>query len=157
MHQDFFGRASGRCLNFEFSDGSTPQECLEDRRYTVREIQMLILTLGQTSMVPTTGWISDAKGRLGRRPTLSLTPLADELSVHPAYLARSLRRAFGLSVLQYALRERVRKAADMLIRTDLPMAEIAFDSGFFDQSHFSNACQRIAGFNPAVIRRFAHG
>src|SRR5205085_536319 len=103
------------------------------------------------------GWLREARHRLEAFPSLSLGPLAEELAVHPSYLAKSFRRAYGMSVGQYAKLARIRHAAKRLIGTDDPVAEIAFDAGFFDQSHLSKTFTEVTGFTPAALRHIVHG
>ena len=51
------------------------------------------------------------------------------------------------------MQERVRKAQQMLARTDLPLATIAAAVGFSDQSHLSRHFRRLAGTTPSGFRR----
>jgi AraC family transcriptional regulator len=90
----------------------------------------------------------------GRAPP-SLSGLAAEAGVHPGYLAAAFRQHFGCSVGDYARRRRVLLACRQLTETDRPLAAIACDAGFADQSHFTRTFRRIVGVTPAVYRRAA--
>ena len=57
--------------------------------------------------------------------------------VHRAHLVRAFRARFGISVGAYVRRERIRWAARALRNSDAPIAEIALQAGFADQSHFT--------------------
>ena len=87
-----------------------------------------------------------------RRP-VSMTELARAASVHPVYLGQTFHRHFGETVGDYVKRLRVRSAAEQLSVSDLPLAEIAFEHGFCDQSHFHRVFKRFAGVTPAQFRR----
>ncbi|KUL97079.1 hypothetical protein DK26_03940 [Bosea sp. WAO] len=53
---------------------------------------------------------------------------------------------------QYLLRTRLHRAAVALRRSDLPVAEIAFDCGFGDLSTFNRRFKRVMGASPTAYR-----
>ncbi len=85
--------------------------------------------------------------------SLSLAPIAQEVGVHPATLARGFRRAYGCTIGEMQRQLRLDFAARQLSLTDLPLATIAQHAGFFDQSHFTNAFRRRFGTTPLRYRR----
>ncbi|HWA82319.1 MAG TPA: helix-turn-helix transcriptional regulator [Fimbriimonadaceae bacterium] len=156
QHDNLFGARPARCINLEFDERSMPPECMTNASYVPAEVRTLLSSSCQNGSIKSPDWIAEARTRIDARPSLSLGPLAEELAVHPSYLARTFRRAYGLSVGQYASLQRVRLGARLLIESESPIAEIAFDAGFFDQSHFANAFASLAGFTPAALRRIVH-
>jgi AraC family transcriptional regulator len=86
---------------------------------------------------------------------LSLEVLAAEVHISPLYLPRAFKTAVGQSTHQYVLRRRVERARKLLSNSDMPIAEIALNSGFSSQSHLSNWFLRFVGVSPATYRR--HG
>jgi AraC-like DNA-binding protein len=40
---------------------------------------------------------------------------------------------------------------------DMPIAEVAAQAGFSDQSHMTNVFRRLSGFTPSQYRRDAQG
>ncbi len=99
-------------------------------------------------------WLRDARELLHQRSPVatSLSDLAAEVAVHPAYLARSFRRAYGVTVGQYARELRLEWAAGRLGDDALTLAEIAAEAGFADQSHFTRAFHGWAGTTPGRYR-----
>jgi len=93
------------------------------------------------------------RARLAER--IGLSELAETVGVHPAYLARAFRAHYGLSVGEYGRRLRLAWAAGELARGDKPLAEIAADAGFADQSHFTRVFRRHVGTTPARYRERA--
>lgn len=85
--------------------------------------------------------------------SLSLAPIAREVGVHPATLARGFRRAYGCTIGEMQRQLRLDFAARQLALTDLPLASVAQQAGFFDQSHFTNAFRRRFGTTPMRYRR----
>ena len=71
--------------------------------------------------------------------------------MHPAHLARRFRARFGESVGSYARNARLDWAAARL-RSDAPLARIACEAGFADQSHFTRAFGRRFGVAPGRYR-----
>lgn len=89
------------------------------------------------------------------RGPLTLTGLAEDAGVHPVYLARAFRRSFGLPIGRYLRRLRVDASARALASTDIPTSNIAYDVGFYDQSHLNRVFVRETGMPPARFRRLA--
>ena len=104
-------------------------------------------------------WLRRARDRLrceGASPP-RVSELARGAGVHPVSLTRAFRRAYGLSVTEYARRMRVRAAADALASTDEPLARVAFAAGFADQSHLGRVFRHETGLTPAAFRALAAG
>lgn len=102
-------------------------------------------------------WLRRVRDRLhdcaGAAPPVR--DLANSASVHPVYLARAFRRAYGVPVTEYARRLRLRAAADRIASTALPLSRIACEAGFADQAHLTRQLRRETGLTPAVLRRAA--
>jgi AraC family transcriptional regulator len=81
--------------------------------------------------------------------------LALEAGVHPVYLARRFRRQFGTSVLGYLRAVRLREAVRELADADRPLADIAYHTGFSDQSHLTRVLRAATGLTPLEYRLLA--
>jgi len=99
-------------------------------------------------------WLRSAeellRGRIGDR--VGLSELADAVGVHPMHLARVFRACHGISVGEYGRRLRVAWAATEIARSDTPLATIAAQAGFADQSHFTRLFKHYVGTTPARYR-----
>jgi transcriptional regulator GlxA family with amidase domain len=60
---------------------------------------------------------------------------------------------YGCSIGEYARRQQVRIAEEMLVSSRLDLREVALRCGFADQSHFSKVFQRTVGIPPGRYRR----
>jgi AraC family transcriptional regulator len=100
-------------------------------------------------------WVSSAEEllRVRTRDCVRLSELAEGLGVHPVHLARAFRARYGVSVGEYGRRLRVEWAAAEIARTDMPLAAVAAEAGFADQSHFTRLFKRYVGTTPARYRR----
>jgi AraC family transcriptional regulator len=84
---------------------------------------------------------------------LTLEVLAHQIGFSPYYFARLFRQTTGESPHQFVLRERVAHARKLLTATDLSLAQVATESGFADQSHFTLVFKRALGVTPRAYRR----
>ena len=102
-------------------------------------------------------WLARLKERLveGEEPD-ELTHAAREAGVHPVYLSRAFRAAFGVAPSLFRLRCRLARALAAL-RTGSPAAEAAEAGGFSDQSHLTRTLRRETGLTPAGFSRMMAG
>lgn len=84
-----------------------------------------------------------------------LGTVAERVGVSRYHLARRFRERFGCSVGEYVHRLRVTRARHLLLATDASLSEIAFATGFADQSHFTRIFRRHVGTSPDRYRRAA--
>jgi len=86
--------------------------------------------------------------------TLSLTELSESLDVNPAYVSRTFARYFDdLSFGEYIRKLRIEKALQLLENTIYTLTEIAYLTGFSDQSHFTRIFKKQIGQNPSEYRK----
>ena len=101
------------------------------------------------------GWLRRVKERMHEefRDEIRMRDLAGEAGVHPVHLARTFRRIEGLTPGEYLQRLRVRAACHRLREMEDPLAAIAMECGFADQSHFTRVFQKFTKTTPAQFRR----
>jgi AraC family transcriptional regulator len=80
--------------------------------------------------------------------------VAEAVGIHPVHLARAFRQHGGCTLGAYVRQLRVEFAARQLVTTEQPLAGIALDAGFSDQSHFTRTFKRQTGMTPAAFRRY---
>jgi AraC family transcriptional regulator len=90
--------------------------------------------------------------------TPTLEEMARVVKLSPYYFARQFKAATGLAPYQFVITRRIERAKHLL-RTNggLGLAEVAFRSGFANQSHFCFHFKRIAGVTPRRFREDATG
>ncbi len=101
------------------------------------------------------GWLAPMRRYLdtcGPGP-LSLEALAGMAGVHPVYLVRAFRRHLGTTPMAYHRRRRLEASRQALLETARPLVEIALESGFATQAHFTRAFRRAFGVPPGAFRR----
>lgn len=86
--------------------------------------------------------------------TLSLTTISQTLQVHPAYLSREFSKYFDdLSFGDYIRKLRIEKAEQLIRTTRYSLTEIAYLTGFSDQSHFTRIFKKHTGKSPSAYRK----
>ena len=84
---------------------------------------------------------------------ITTTELAEFTGLSPDYMSRKFKQALGMSPAEYVRRFRIARAMEMLCTTDLPISEIAAETGFSDISLFSRVFKQAVGLPPAAYRR----
>lgn len=86
--------------------------------------------------------------------SLSLQQASDELEINPAYLSREFSKYFdNLSFGDYIRKMRIEKSMLLMETTAYSLTEIAYLTGFSDQSHFTRIFKKQTGENPSVFRK----
>ena len=119
-------------------------------------LEMLGAIAGFTpSEKSTPRWLNRVKERMQEQlgDNLRMRELADDAGVHPVHLARVFRFYEGHTPGSYFQRVRVRAACHQLRKQDYPLAIIAAECGFADQSHFTRVFRKFTGNTPAQFRR----
>jgi transcriptional regulator GlxA family with amidase domain len=78
--------------------------------------------------------------------------LARVSGVSEAHFARSFKQAFGIPPHRYLLTRRIERATALLRDTDLPITEIAFQTGWESLGTFGRTFRDITGESPGAIR-----
>jgi AraC family transcriptional regulator len=84
--------------------------------------------------------------------SMSTAQIARRLNLHPAWLARAYLHATGESIQATSRRHKVERALALIRSTSLPLAQIAADVGFCDQSHMVRCFHAVIGRAPSVVR-----
>lgn len=92
--------------------------------------------------------------QLDTNMTLSLQQASEELEINPAYLSREFSKHFdNLTFGDYMRKLRIKKACQLMQESDHSLTEIAYLTGFSDQSHFTRIFKKQTGLNPASYKK----
>jgi transcriptional regulator GlxA family with amidase domain len=78
--------------------------------------------------------------------------LARVSGVSEAHFARSFKEAFGVPPHRYLLTRRIERATALLRETDLPITEIAFQTGWGSLGTFGRTFRDVTGESPGDFR-----
>ena len=87
---------------------------------------------------------------LSKSINLAMLAAVAGLSMH--HFAREFKQSFGVTPHHYLTQKRVERAQEMLAQTDLSLSEIAYATGFSDQSHLARQFRHILGTTPREFR-----
>ncbi len=84
---------------------------------------------------------------------ISVKALADRFFLSPSYFSHSFRRWTGYSPKQYVMLNRISCGKELLLSTDLPVANISNRCGFGDVNYFIRCFRRETGCTPGEYRK----
>lgn len=138
---------------------------LQNVKHTQNPIDNLLLDVYKKFMKhkPGTGkkipaWAKELKeiiqDQIDTNLSMNLKEVSQNLQVHPAYLSREFSKYFdNLSFGDYIRKLRIEKATQMLHDHKKSLTEIAYLTGFSDQSHFTRIFKKHTGKSPLVYRK----
>ncbi|WP_338770779.1 AraC family transcriptional regulator [Massilia sp. METH4] len=96
-----------------------------------------------------------AKDRMDAAPheAWPVERLAEVSAVSPAHFAREFRKAFGLPPHRYLLTRCIERATALLRDTDLPILDIALQTGWNSLGTFGRIFRDITGASPGELRQ----
>jgi hypothetical protein len=137
---------------------------LQHEKHTQNPIENLLLDVykkylkqnSDSKKIP--AWAQELKeiiqDQIDTNLTLSLKELSQSLNVHPSYLSREFSKYFDdLSFGDYIRKLRIERAIHLLNESQHSMAEIAYLTGFSDQSHFNRIFKKHTGKSPLEFRK----
>jgi hypothetical protein len=103
-------------------------------------------------------WVKELKGllqdQIDMQHVLDLKQISKELEINPSYLSREFSRYFdNMSFGEYIRKIRVDKAIALMENPHYSLTEIAYLTGFSDQSHFTRVFRQYTGENPSVYKK----
>ena len=84
---------------------------------------------------------------------LTIDVLAREAGLSPAHFARAFKESVGRAPHQHLLSLRLDRARRLLDAPDAALSDVALQTGFADQAHFTRFFKRRFGVTPGSLRR----
>ena len=112
--------------------------------------------ISQKSSAKTPAWVFEIKDLIQDHIDTSITlkELSKNLDINPAYLSREFSKHFGnLSFGEYIRRQRIEKAIEYLNTSRYTLTQVAYLTGFSDQSHFTRIFKKHTGQSPSEYRK----
>lgn len=85
---------------------------------------------------------------------LTVNRLAQQTSMVPQSFCRWFKKASGNSFVTFLNKARIEKACQLVLTTEMPIQQIAFDCGFDSLSHFNRTFKTTKGMSPRNFRNF---
>lgn len=85
---------------------------------------------------------------------LSLKKISAKINVNPSYLSREFSKYFDtLNFGEYIRKLRIEKAIEYIESSNYSLREVAYLTGFSDQSHFTRIFKQHTGLNPSSFKK----
>lgn len=106
-----------------------------------------------------TPWINTIIARIHDQPdeAHAVDTLAAIVNVHPIYMLRKFKEKTGLRLSEYITRVRLEKATNSIVAGKDTLTQITYDSGFYDQSHFTRSFKHYFGASPRDFSKTLKG
>lgn len=106
----------------------------------------------------TPSWVKDLKNiiqdQIDAQFNFDLKKISSELDLNPSYLSREFSKHFeDLNFGEYVRKLRIEKAINLIENSSHNLTEIAYMTGFSDQSHFTRIFKLHTGKNPSAYRK----
>jgi AraC family transcriptional regulator len=162
--RDSFMQQIGMALRAEFRAGARPTRLYAESLANILAVHLLrrYNRRAKNQTHAARGSLNALRGSRLRRVTdyindnlhesLSLTELAQIVSMSSFHFARSFKQATGQTPHQFVTAKRIERAKHLLAESDLPIAEISFRVGFQSQSHFTNLFRKLTATTPKAYR-----
>ncbi|MFV8326262.1 chromate resistance protein ChrB domain-containing protein [Flavobacterium sp. ZS1P14] len=103
-------------------------------------------------------WVKDLKeiiqDQIDTQFTFDLKKISNDLELNPSYLSREFSKYFeDLNFGDYVRKLRIEKAITLIQNSTYSLTEIAYMTGFSDQSHFTRIFKQSTGKNPSSYRK----
>lgn len=101
-------------------------------------------------------WVNELKQLIQDQidTNLTLTEISKSLDINPSYLSREFSKHFNnLSFGDYIRKLRIEKAIALMQENKYSLTEIAYLTGFSDQSHFTRIFKQHTGKSPLAYKK----
>lgn len=78
--------------------------------------------------------------------------LSDEVGISRAHLHRRMKELLGATPTDFIRNVRIRRACELLRKSDIEISQVAYTLGYSSQSHFSTTFKKFTGFTPTEYR-----
>lgn len=85
--------------------------------------------------------------------SIDLAGLAKIAGLSTCHFARAFKQSVGVPPHRFVMLKRLDLAKELICRSNRPMAEIALEAGFADQSHFTRIFVAATGLTPRAFRK----
>jgi AraC-like DNA-binding protein len=136
---------------------------LQKEKHTQQPFESLLLNVFNKYLKHTPGskrkipaWAQELKEIIQDHidTNLSLKEISKGLEINPSYLSREFSKYFeDLSFGEYIRKQRIKKAVELMKSSSYSLTEIAYLTGFSDQSHFTRIFKKYTGQNPSIYRK----
>jgi AraC family transcriptional regulator len=121
----------------------------------VAELLASVARLPSEKIKDAPGWLDRVIDKIEAQhcQKLTIAELSAEAGVHPVHLSRVFRKCKRDGIGDYIRRLRIKAACEKMLTPGNTLADISFDTGFADQSHFTRVFKGFTGMSPQKFRK----
>ena len=144
-------RLSGYYIN-KCDEAQDPAHILHHRNRAIEELTGRVAEKLQKPR--TSGYVDKCRDYVRKhyREKIYLEDIAASIGVSPTYLSRLFKKETGTCLQDFINEERVFRAANLLLYSDLPLPEIAHYVGFPNQSYMGKIFKKLKNMTPRAYR-----
>ncbi len=129
------------------------KELLVKDEFSNSSIEMLLLSLIKSNVaseIQRPEWINKIIEFLSDKwnEEVTLKDLSERANVHPITVSKNFTKYFSCTFGEYRRRLKTEKALELIRTSKCSLTEIAYECGFYDQSHFTRTFKQLTGFLP---------
>jgi AraC-like DNA-binding protein len=104
-------------------------------------------------------WVHRIKEQIRDTPftSISLLNLSKEFNLHPNYIVRKFKEVTGYKLSDYLNKTRIEHSLNRLLVSKEKLTEVAYNTGFYDQSHYNKNFIKHFGISPKEFRKVIKG
>lgn len=134
------------------------------RQAVLLHLHQILLFLGRRLASPEEGqaifssapsWMTAILTYIDEHPDspLGLAQLAKRASVTPAHFSRVFKKLTSMNLTEYVTTKRIIRAKELLMESEVNIAEIAEQCGFESLPHFHRMFKKLTGMTPSHYKR----
>ena len=89
--------------------------------------------------------------------SLSVEEIAKSVNVHPVTLSKKFSQHFGMSMGKFQRSVQISKAIELMRMGKKPLLDVAYEVGFYDQSHFNKVFKEFHQMTPGEFLKIIKG
>lgn len=153
-----FKTSLAESTNAKFTLLKIYNELSKNDEFTSQSVELLLLGLidNQNSRrKPHPAWLNKLVELLNDNwnEDISVSDMAAAVNVHPKTISKHFPRYFACTLGEYRRRIRIEKALALIKSSNLSLTDIAYQCGFYDQSHFTGIFKELTGFRPKQFQK----
>ena len=121
------------------------------RIYKLFEIFLTPTEQEQKEELPITAAVEYIRSNIGK--PITLEDLAGVAQLSPYYFSHMFKRETGFAPMEYVINTRIEHAKSLLLRTTMPVADIAEEVGYSTTGSLTNVFVKKVGESPAQYRK----
>jgi AraC-like DNA-binding protein len=166
-HLDRFSAVGAVVLNLALPEGCScatalarvadPDSIARAAERSCRDAVDLLFSAAVSSEPQPVDWPDELAAALLQNPSLKLSQWGATNGILPWAVSRGFKSVFGVAPETFRARIRAHQALKSICDTQAPLARIAAELGFADQSHMTRSVRQLAGIAPQAWRCAANG